>query len=396
MHHANSEPASSTGPDGRKPSQFRDNEMTGGFMAVAEVIVKNIKWLLLIPIGAAVTMFALTFLMTPIFTATVRFLPPQQQQSAAASLIQSLGALGSLAGGGASALKNPTDQYIAFLKTEAVQDALISRFQLTDRYEAKYLQDVRNILEKLTEINAGKDGIIVVKVDDRDPKFAADLANAYVEELGRLLNRLAVTEAQQRRVFFEGQLLSAKNGLIKAEQVLAASGVSTSALNASPTTAMEGPARLRAQVTALEVKLSSMRSYLTEKSAEYRQVQAELAAVRAQLAKAERTQPDGNGSRDDYISKYREFKYQETLFELFSRQYEIAKIDESREGAIVQVIDPAKPPERKAKPKRAFLILASGVLTGFLVLIFIFARHAYRRAMRDPAFAGQMQKLHAN
>jgi len=232
-------------------------------------------------------------------------------------------------------------------------------------------------------------------VDDKDPKVATDMANAYIEELGHLLDRLAVTEAQQRRLFFEKQLSETKLKLNDAEKALAASGVSAAALNSNPVIALEGPARLRAQATAQEVKIASMRSYLTERAPEFRQALSELSALRTQLEKAEKEQASGNNTAGsgDYINKYREYKYQETLLELFTRQFELAKVDESREGAIVQVIDMAQIPETKSKPNRSIIAIGSAVVALFLLLIFVFTRNALHAIEHDPVESTRIARL---
>jgi uncharacterized protein involved in exopolysaccharide biosynthesis len=138
---------------------------------------------------------------------------------------------------------------------------LIDRFKLTERYEQKLKDDTRKTLDGFARSSSGKDGLITIEVDDEEPAFAAELANAHVEELGHLLKRMAVTEAQQRRVFFEKQLASAKENLIKAEQALKSSGVNSDTLKSDPKAAVEGLARLKAGITAQEIKLASMRGY---------------------------------------------------------------------------------------------------------------------------------------
>lgn len=355
------------------------------------VFTKNLRLLVAGPLLVGAIAFGLSFLIPPTFTATTTFLPPQQQSSAL-TMLQSLGGVGAIAGA-AAGLKNPTDQYVSFLSSQTVQDALISRFKLLERYEEKYRQDARKELGKRAKIAAGKDGIISVEFDDKDPAFAADVANAYVEELGVLISRMSLTEAQQRRVFFEKQLSAAKDNLIKAEQSLAASGVSVSTLNVNPNTALEGPARLRAQVTAQEVKMAAMRSYLTTTAPEYRREQAELSALRGQLSAAEKEQPSGSAGTNDYIAKYREFKYQETLFELFSKQFEVAKLDESRDGALVQVIDVATPPELKSKPKKAFIAIGAALFTGILLLAWIYGRFALTNGKHNPETSAKLRAL---
>ena len=357
-----------------------------------QVVVENLRLLVLSPLVIGLLALGYTFTITPTFTATTKFMPPQQQASGAASLLASLGSLGGLAGA-ASGIKNPADQYVAFLKSRSVEDALIDRFKLTERYEQNLKTDTRATLDGVARASSGKDGLITIEVDDKDPVFAAELANAHVDELGHLLKRLAVTEAQQRRVFFEKQLASAKDNLVKAEQALKSSGVSSDTLKSDPKAAVEGLARLKAGITAQEIKLASMRGYLSESAPDFKQAQTELGAMRAQVARAEEQQPSGAAGGSDYITKYRDFKYQETLFELFAKQYEIARVDESREGAVIQVVDTALPPERKSKPKKAMIAAVATLASGFALLLFVFVRHALRNAAVDPETAQKLTLL---
>ena len=366
-----------------------DDEIS--LLDLLHTVVDNLRLLVLAPLAAGVLALGYTYTISPTFTASTQFLPPQQQQSAAASMLQSLGALGGLAGA-ASGLKNPNDQFVAFIKSRSVQDTLIERFKLMDYYKADLMHDARLALAGNTSISSGKDGLITVSVDDKDPAIAAQLANAHVEELGLLLNRLAVTEAQQRRVFFEKQLASAKDNLVKAEQALKASGVNSGALKANPEAAIEGLARLKASITAQEVKLATMRGYLTEAAPDFKQAQTELAALRAQMNRAEREEPP-SANDSDYVAKFRDFKYFETLFELFAKQYEIAKVDESREGAVIQVLDAAQPPERKSKPKKAQIAVLTTLATGFALLLFVFVRQALRNAGQDAESAAKLAQL---
>jgi uncharacterized protein involved in exopolysaccharide biosynthesis len=274
-----------------------------------------------------------------------------------------------------------------------VTDALIDRFKLTERYEQKIKDDTRKTLDAVARASSGKDGLITVEVDDKEPAFAAELANAHVEELSRLLRRLAVTEAQQRRVFFEKQLASAKDNLTRAEQALKSSGVSSDTLKSDPKAAVEGLARLKAGITAQEIKLGSMRGYLSESAPDFKQAQTELGAMRSQLSRAEEQQPAGTAGTSDYVSKYRDFKYQETLFELFAKQYEIARVDESREGAVTQVVDTALPPERKSKPKKGMIAMVATLASGFALLLFVFVRQALRGAAVNPETETKLSNL---
>ena len=394
MNHTEHIASPLTGPEQAPtlPSMELDEDEIS-LLDLLQVVVDNLRLLVLGPLAAGLLALGITFLITPTFTATTKFMPPQQQQSGAAAMLSSLGALGGLAGA-ASGLKNPIDQYVAFLKSRSVQDALIDRFKLMERYEVKFREDTRLVLDANIQTASGKDGLITIEASDKDPTFAAQLANAHIEELGTLLNRLAVTEAQQRRMFFEKQLGNAKENLVKAEQALKASGVNSSALKASPTAAVEGLAKLKATITAQEIKLASMRGYLTESAPDFKQAQTELAAMRSQMDRAEKADPSANsGTVSDYIAKFRDFKYHETLFELFAKQYEMARVDESREGAIIQVLDVAQAPERKSKPKKALIALMSTLATGFALLLFVFIRQALRGAAQMPESAEKLGRL---
>ncbi len=357
-----------------------DDEIS--LLDLLQVIVDNLRLLVLGPLMCGLVALGISIAITPTFTAKTQFLPPQQQQSAAASMLASLGALGGLTGA-ATVIKSPADQYIAFLKSVSLQDALIERFKLMEKYESKLKADARLALTDNVRIASGKDGLISVEADDKDPKFAANLANAYVEELRNLLSRLAVTEAQQRRMFFEKQLQFTKENLAKADLALKTSGINSSVLKSSPSSAVEAVARLKAGVSVQEVKLGSMRNYLTESAPEFKQALNELASIKSQLAKAEKEEPVSQGV-SDYVARYREFKYQETMLELFAKQFELAKVDESREGAVIQVLDVAEPPERKANPRKSMIAIIATLISGFALLLFVFLRSAIQNASNNP------------
>jgi tyrosine-protein kinase Etk/Wzc len=354
-------------------------------LGVLVILVDNLRLLLLGPLVAGLVTLGYSFTITPTYTATAKFLPPQQQQSSAAAMLTSLGALSGLAGG-LGGIKNPADQYLSFLSSNSLRDALLDRFKLMDRLKITSREKARIAVGNSVRITYGKDGIFTIFASDENPEFAAQLANAHAEELGKLLNRIAVTEAQQRRQFFEKQLANARDNLVQAERALKSSGVNSGALKANPLAAVEGIAKLKAGISAQEIKLGSMRGYLTESAPDFKQAQTDLTVLLKELARAEKEEPAGipNLGDNDYISKYRSFKYFETLFELFSKQYELARLDESREGAVIQVLDVAEPPEYKSHPMKAQMALLSTFAAGFVLLFFIFVRQIWRGVDQNP------------
>lgn len=366
-----------------------DNEI--GLLDLALIVAENLRLLIIGPLVVGGCALAYSYSIAPTYTARTVFLPPQQQQSSAAAALQSLGALAGIAGG-AAGIKSPADQYVALMQTTTVEDSLIERFKLMEVYEAELKADARKALELNTRISAGKrDGLLTVEVDDADPQRAADMANAYVDELRRLTSNLAMTEAQQRRAFFEMQLAETKARLAGAQRALQAAGINEGAIRAEPRAAAEAYAKLQAEITAGEVRVQTMRGYLAETAPEFKQAQSQLAALRAQLARREAV--NVTSAQGDYVDRFREFKYQETLFDLFARQYEVARLDESREGALIQVVDTARAPERRSNPKRAQMAILATLASGVTLLLWVFMRHAWRNARQDVRTGNKAEQL---
>jgi uncharacterized protein involved in exopolysaccharide biosynthesis len=368
-----------------------------GLLDLAEMFAPRLGLLILLPLLVAALTYTYTRTQADLYTGTTRFLPPQQQQGSAAALLQGLGgALGGLASA-SGAIKNPADQYVAMLRSRSIQDALIARFKLQQEGPGTPSREaLRARLAAATQVVVSKEGLIEVSYTAASATMAADGANAYIDELRKLLAQMSLTEAQQRRVFFEKHLREAKDNLIRAELDLQQVGVNPAMLRAaSPQVALEGVARLTAQVSALEVRISAMRGYMTDSSPELQQAMHELAALKGQLAVANRDSPRQGSERGQYVARYREFKYQETLYELFARQYELARVDESREGPAVQVLDAAVPPETRSGPKRARTAMLAGAASLLLLLVYVFVSHRLSVGDGDAGRADQMRRIQA-
>ena len=330
-----------------------------------------------VTLAVAVAAAGVALLLPNEYTARVSMLPPgSQQQSGSGAALAALGALGGLGGLAGLAAKTPDELYVALLKSDSLQRALAERFDLKTRWDVKNYEALRKAFPKHVRISADKkSGVISVEVDDEQPKFAADLANAYTGEVTKLLGRLAVTEAQQRRVFFEQQLKDTKENLVKAEQhlreVQEKSGVI--ALDKQAEALINSAALLRAQIAEREVQLKVLRTAATEQNPDVQRLNSELAGMRTELARLESKQ-GGNGSPIElpvgklpeagieYVRARRELKLQEALLEAMLRQYEVAKLDEAKEGPGLQSVDVALPPDFKSKPQRTLIVLASTLL----------------------------------
>lgn len=373
-------------------NQEADDEIS--LLDLLIVLAKHKRLLIGLPMLFGALALAFGLITKPIFEAKTTILPPQQQQSSAAAMLSQLGGLAGAAGASLG-IKNPNDLYVAMLQSRSIADPLISKFKLQEVYEAETLTDTRRKLADSSNIASGKDGLISIAVEDFSPELAAKLANAYVEELRNLTKTLAVTEAGQRRQYFETQLNKTKKELADAEVALKQTQEKTGVLQleAQGQATMEALASLRAQIASRQVQLSAMRNFATEQNPDYQRVRAELGGLQQQLNALTK------GSNEDdvlvsrakapeiaveYLRKVRDLKYQETLFELLSKQYELAKLDEARDGANIQILDVATPPERKSKPKRALLILIAGMGGFFLACISAFVLEAINKSKADP------------
>jgi uncharacterized protein involved in exopolysaccharide biosynthesis len=379
-------------------------EQQGGEVNLLDILLLvKLHWRLLValPVVFSVVGFGASWLMTPRYTAVTQIMVPQPSQASSLSMLASGASGGLLSAAALPGLKNPADQWVGLLSSRTVADALIDRFELMQAYGATLRMHARDTLAASTRIQGKRDGLIQIEVDDSAPERAAQLANGYVEALQRLSSNLAVTEAAQRRVFLEKQLAQAMERLRKAEASMRGAGVSVDFLKLSPDATVNRLAQLRAEIASREVQVAVLRGTMTESNPELQRVLASLRALRGQLAQLERAEASGQqaageaGMPAGYADAYREYRYQETLYDLLARQLEIAKADELREGAMLQVVDAAQVPEWKSSPKRAFLALTAGMIGLLIALVWVVVRVAVRHYRADPANAAKLEQLRA-
>lgn len=342
--------------------------------------------------GAALAFgLLIAFSIKPVFTAEAVILPPQQQSSASSLLLGQLGALGSLGGGSALGLKNPADMFIGILQSRSIADQLIDDFHLQDVYRDRFRIETRKELARNTNVESSKDGLIHITVKDHDPKRAAALTNAYVDQLHTLNARLAIGEAAQRRLFFDQQISKESLSLAQSEEAFKAMQVKTGVIQLSGQAQMTLSmiAGVQAQIASREVQLGVVRTFATDENPDVTRLQQEISSLKSHLATLESGQ-QGSGPGDvqvssgrvpeaslEYLRKARDVRYHEALFELLAKQREAASLDEAKSAPLIQVVDSAVVPERKSGPPRVLIVLGSGFL-GFLIAIFtVFVRSVF-------------------
>lgn len=358
---------------------------------------RTIFWLT----GAFALVSAIIAFLLPVrYTATVILMPPQQKSSLSemfASQLGSLGGLTSLAGGSLG-IKNPNDMYVAMFKSQTVEDGMIQRFGLMQEYHKRFISDARKKFEDYAAVEgSGKDGLIHISVEDHDPKRAAQLANGYVDEFRDLSEHMAITEASQRALFFKQQLDQANENLVKAEDALVQTEKKTGMIqvDAQARALIESAASLNAQIAAKEVQIQEIRTYANGDNAQLVRAEQELDGLRAQLAKLGGSQDVSAGgiivpkglvptASLEYVRRVRDVKYYDTIFNILAQQFELAKLDEAKQGALIQVVNLAYPPDKKSFPKRLLIIMVSTVLGFVLSILVAIGKTGWARLKANP------------
>ena len=363
--------------------EFEHREAEIDLLELANVIARRKMILLKICSIALILSIVYSLFLKNIYTATARILPPQKESSSGLSALLSQSAgLAGLASGNLG-IGGTTDLYLGILKSRSVADAVIKRLDLQKEFDAKTIDDTRKRLEGTVKFKAGKDGIIIIDADSKEARKAAQLANTFVEELGRRSVQLNLSKASTERLFLEKRLEVVKQDLADAENAMKnfQEKNKTFKADSQASVAIEGIARLKAEIISKEVQLASLRNSMTDESSEVKAVLAAISRLKSQLG----GMTGGGGGSDvipsmgnvpslavEYARRLRELKIQETLFEQLTKQYEVAKISEAKDASTIQVLDEAVVPSKKSKPKRSLIVLLTLVLSFFVSLAIIF------------------------
>ncbi len=375
--------------EGKNPD-VASNQVEDIYLLDLLIALGQEKMIIFVVTALALITGVITSLVTPAtYVARTTIMPSQQSNAGASSLaglgglpgLSGLGALGNIAG----SAKSSDEMFIALMRSQTVQTSLIDQFILKERYGAKTTEDARQILSQNVSIMADKrSGLIAIEAQDGDAEFAAKLANAQALELNVILSRLAVTEAQQRRLYYERQITNTQAKIPQLEQEFKeaqkSSGVEVASLLSEVGT-------LPGQIASKELQLNVLSQFATPQNPEVKRLASEIAALRVQMSKYDLSKTRANNGdqsnsdrsiddRSNFVQKatkaYNTLKIQESLLDSYVKQLELAKVDEAKEGPAVQIVDVAKVPEMRAKPERKKLVIAYTV-TGLGISILIAA-----------------------
>ena len=368
-----------------------EDDQDFGFLDLLTMLGEG-KWIVLgVTFIATLIGVVMSLVATPIFMSTAVIMPAQQggggsAAGASAQLAQvpGLGALGGIAGG-----KSSDQLYVALMRSQTIQDTLIKKHDLRKKWGSRSIEDARLSLTKAVSIGTDKlSGLINISAKDSDPIFAAELANSHVEELHKMLDRVATTEAQQRRMFYESQIAKTQTNLAAAElryrQAQESSGIQVTSMLAE--SALRTSTELRAKITALEIQLQASSAFVTAKNPDAQRAASELAALRARLSQLEQGSSGhtvATPRQQATMQAFREMKVQETMLDGFVRQLEIAKIDGAKEGVPVQIVDIAIPAEIRSTPQRTKMVTAAAAIGLCVGVVLALLRAGFRRLGRN-------------
>lgn len=349
--------------------------------------------------------------MAPVkYLSVAKIMPPQQAPPSVSDVAASFSGLATEKMGGASSVlsqKNPNDLYVALLTSRPIADAIIERFGFMNVYHATNMTGARRKLALATAVVGEKSGLISISFEDTDKNRAALVANAYIEELRKLTKTLAVTEAAKRRLYYEGELSQAREAVITAEgelrKIEQAKGIVQ--LDAQTRAVVERQSMLQTQISAKQVQLEAMRSYLTEQNPNIRTAETELSSMQAEARRLEMANSkSGYGNMSlkdfpdagmDYVRATHELQYRRTLLDQLLKQYDIVKLDEAKEAVVVQVVEPGIAPDLKSSPKRMLILIASvvgGTVLGCGVVLLLWWKEKAVASMKSN---GSLTRLRA-
>jgi len=340
-----------------------------------------------------------------------RIMPPDGQSGPALAMLTALAGKtggGNIAGMASDLLgvKSSGALFVGILQSQSVEDRIIEQFDLRRVYGDSKIEDARESLSKHTDISEDrKSGIITVKVTDHDPKRAAWMATAYVHELDRLVAQVSTSAARRERIFLEGRLRSVKQDLDTASRNFSDFASKNTAIDipAQGKAMVEAAARLQGELIAAESSLRGLEAIYSDQNVRVRAMRARVAELREQLDKlgGEAGTASDPQSRDSdqlypsirrlpilgvtYADLFRQTKIQETVYELLTQQYELAKVQEAKEIPSVKVLDAAVVPTKKSFPPRLLIILASAFVALVMASAWLFARVSWMQmAAEDP------------
>jgi tyrosine-protein kinase Etk/Wzc len=375
---------------GTAPDAHLAPGLGGSLTDLALVLARHWRMVGLVTLAGTAIMLVVSLVLPKWYEAKVSMMAPKRSAMQTMMFPQNAGALAamdllSFMGGGTE-----PNVLADILQCRTVTDAVIKKYDLQKRYDKKTIEETRKTLWRHARVDVErKSSVITLRVEDWSPEVARDMAATIADEANRLNNRISAVRAGQERRFLAARLVESKQDLERAEVALRDFSTKHKILDLKEQTkaSIEAVARIRGEIMARDVMLSYVNSFAGEGEANKQRLRREVAELRRQLARLEEgsaaaggaavIHKDGSGSvvtpiaelpelALEYVRRYRDLKIQETIFELLTKQHELAKLAEASDTANAQIIDEPVAATYKVRPKRAYYVIF-GFLVSFLV-----------------------------
>ena len=345
-----------------------------------------------------------SLMMTKMYTASARILNPVGKSSVV-NLLES--------GGGVAGLfldSGKGNVYVSMLQSRNVRDRVLDRFapknwrEMAGHGKGMSMNALVSTYIGVLTVTAEPNNTLLVSVEHTDQGKVADIANAYVDDMEKLANEFAMTEATRRLNYFEGELAKARGSLTRTEQQFREYQEKTGVYmgEAQLTANIQNRINMRAQVAAKEIQLRSLLAYATRQNPEVVKLEKEISGLKEEIKRLEDDPGTGDplnplggmpAARFEYLEKYRDWKFQEVLYNTLLRLYESARLDQSYSPVVIQVLDRAETPEYRSKPNRKMIVVLGTFLGFFLVVFLIFVEDSWKRAAEDPEQAEKIEEF---
>lgn len=372
-------------------NQFRDGNGAEQGIKVLELLQVLVKRKILIAAICCLTGLlssAYSLTLPNIYAATTKVFPPQKEGAGLSAMLGQMGGIAGMAAG--SAKGNESELYVSLLKSRSVGFAVIQRLDLAKTYKTKTYTKTWKRLDAAVKVQAGRDGIITLVAEDRDPRQAALLANTMTDELGRVMVRLNLSKAGSEMLFLGKRLDLVKRDLKQAEDDMKdfSQRHKIVQVDAQAEASVSGVARLKGDLAEKEVQLAVLRTSLSDENFEVKELLAAIKRLQHDLARMVGNGGGGEGIPAignvpglglEYARKLRELRTQEAIFEQLTKQYEMAKMNQAKDSSSLQILDEAVVPEEKSRPRRSTIVAMATVAAFICSIVLVFVLEHFEK-----------------
>lgn len=370
---------------------------SNNFWLLLEMLARRRLFIIVFVIVATLLSVAIALVLPKWYQASALLLPPKDLSLPVPGLARLSEVVSITKGADLPVMVTPSDVYVRILKSRTIAERIIERFDLNTRFAADYFKQTYEVLMSRSEFKVTDEGLLLISFEDKDPGVAADVVNAFVEELDRVNREIALERVRQNRSFIEERLAQVKQELASARKEFEDFQLENRAVDFDEQTrlAVEQAVKLKITLTELDIELKMRERNLAEDNTELVELRRRRRLVSEQLRQLEVSNPDSSffslpvasipALRGQYEVLYSRVRVGESLYRILLEQLEQAKIQENENIPTISILDRAKPPDTKSKPKRLLIVSGTfGLSVLFAVFMAAFLEYLARLKQNSP------------